>query len=94
MQFVAERILPAYVAALDRALEDAARHLPPGRWRRILLRLRRRTGRASARARLATLQHLAQIGEAQGWLSVDEAIILRKLAYRVAVLEEMGAVGR
>jgi hypothetical protein len=88
MRFVADRILPSYVAALDRALEDAARHLPHGRWRQVLLRLRHRSRRDSARSRLATLQRLAQIGEAQGWLSVDEAIVLRRLAYRVAVLEE------
>ena len=28
MQFVAERILPAYLDALDRALEDAVARLP------------------------------------------------------------------
>lgn len=88
MRFVAERILPAYVAALDQALADAAARLPMGRWRRALLRLRRRAGRGSARERLASLQRLALVGEAQGWLSVEEAIVLRKLAYRVAVLEE------
>lgn len=88
MRFVAERILPAYVAALDAALLEAAAHLPDGRWRLALLRLRGRASRAGARHRLAALQRLALVGEAQGWLSADEAIILRKLAYRVAALAE------
>ncbi|MDH4130992.1 MAG: hypothetical protein OEV95_04220 [Gemmatimonadota bacterium] len=88
MRFVAERILPAYVAALDAALTEAAARLPGGPWRRALLRLRARAGRTDARRRLAALQRLAMVGEAQGWLSADEAIILRKLAYRVAALAD------
>jgi len=88
MSTVAERILPAYRSALDQALLDAARQLPPGRWRRALLRLRRRTGHGTGRARLAALQRLALVGEAEGWLDTEEAIVLRKLAYKVAILEE------
>ncbi len=85
---VAERVLPAYRAALDQALLDAARQLPEGRWRRALLQLRRRTGAGTARTRLTTLERLALLAEAQGWLGAGEAIVLRKLAYKVAVLEE------
>lgn len=88
MRFVAERILPAYVLALDQALAEAASRLPAGRWRKALLRLRRRAGQPSARARLESLQRLALVGESQGWLTVEDAIVLRKLAYRVALLEE------
>jgi hypothetical protein len=44
MQFVAERILPAYLDALDRALEDAVARLPEGALRATLMRLRRRGG--------------------------------------------------
>jgi hypothetical protein len=87
MRFVAERLLPAYIAALDAALLDAAARLPRGPWRRALLRLRTRAGRNGTRERLAALQRLALVGEANGWLSPDEAIILRKLAYRVAAME-------
>lgn len=87
MSIVAERVLPAYRAALDRALVDAAARLPEGRWRRALLQLRRRPG-GRARARLATLERLALLAEAQGWLGAGEAIVLRKLAFKVAVLEE------
>lgn len=90
MTIVAERVLPAYRAALDQALLDAARQLPEGRWRRALLQLRRRTGSASAQERLAALGRLTLLAEAQGWLGVGEAIVLRKLAYKVAVLEERG----
>ena len=42
MQFVAEAILPSYLEALQRAIEDAIGRLPPGGPRRILARLRRR----------------------------------------------------
>lgn len=92
MRFVAERILPAYLAALDAALLEAASRLPGGPWRHALLRLRTRAARRSgARRRLAALQRLALVGEAQGWLSPDEAIVLRKLAYRVAALEDRAA---
>lgn len=88
MSIVAERVLPAYRAALDRALVDAAARLPEGRWRRALLQLRRHPGGGRARARLATLERLALLAEAQGWLGAGEAIVLRKLAFKVAVLEE------
>jgi hypothetical protein len=88
MSVIAERVLPAYQSALDRALLDAARQLPPGRWRRALLRLRRRGGSDTARARLVSLERLALLAETRGWISTAEAIVLRKLAYRVAILEE------
>ncbi len=88
MTYVAERMLPAYRSALDQALLDAASQLPEGRWRRALLRLRRRSGSESARARLASLERLALLCETRGWIGVGEAIVLRKLAYRVAILEE------
>ena len=32
--------------------------------------------------------YLCRLAEVQGWLGVGEAIVLRKLAYKVAVLEE------
>jgi hypothetical protein len=86
MQFVAERILPAYLDALDRALEDALARLPEGALRATLMRLRRRGGREGAWDRFGALHRLAILGEAQGWLRPDEAIVIRKLAYRVAFL--------
>ena len=88
MRFVAERILPAYLDALETALADAVRRLPPGALRRTLQRLRRRLDRADPRPRLADLHRLAILGEAQGWLDPEEAIVLRRLAYRVTVLQE------
>jgi N-acyl-D-aspartate/D-glutamate deacylase len=88
MTIVAERLLPAYRSALDQALVDAAAQLPEGPWRKTLLQLRRRTGAEGARDRLAALERLAQLAESRGWLGAGEAIVLRKLAYRVAVLEE------
>jgi hypothetical protein len=93
MTIVAERLLPAYRSALDQALVDAAEQLPQGRWRKALLRLRRRTGAEGARKRLAALERLAQLAESRGWLCAGEAIVLRKLAYRVAVLEERSGRG-
>ena len=86
MQFVAERILPAYLDALDRALEDAVARLPEGTLRATLMRLRRRGGREGAWDRFGALHRLAILGEAQGWLRPEEAIVIRKLAYRVAFL--------
>jgi len=86
MQFVAERILPAYLDALDRALEDAVARLPEGALRATLMRLRRRSGREGAWDRFGALHRLAILGEAQGWLRPEEAIVIRKLAYRVAFL--------
>lgn len=91
MTLVAERILPAYRSALDQALLDAASQLPQGRWRRALLQLRRRTGADTARARLASLERLALLAESRGWIGTGEAIVLRKLAFRVAILEERSA---
>ena len=40
MQFVAEAILPTYLEALQRALDNAVQRLPQGAPRRILTRLR------------------------------------------------------
>jgi hypothetical protein len=89
MHFVAERILPAYLAALSQALTDTANRLPPGRLRRALVRLRRRLGTGGKpQARFAALERLVLIGEAQGWLTVEEAVILRKLGYRIHFLEQ------
>jgi len=86
MRFVAERILPAYLAALDRALDDALARIPDGSLRATVLRLRRRSGHEAGWERLNALHRLAVLGEAQGWLSAEEAIVIRKLAYRVAFL--------
>lgn len=82
MQFVAEAILPAYLEALQRALDSAVERLPMGTPRRILTRLRRRLGNPNSAPRFESLHRLATIGEAQGWLSIGEAITIRKLAYR------------
>ena len=82
MQFVAEAILPSYLEALQKALEDAIGRLPPGGPRRILARLRRRLRKPATAPRFESLHRLATMGEAQGWLSTDEAITIRKLAYR------------
>ena len=86
MRFVAERILPAYLDALDQALQAALARLPAGSIRTTLLRLRRRGGRDGAWERFGALHRLAILGEAQGWLRAEEAIVIRKLAYRVAFL--------
>lgn len=84
MQFVAEAILPTYLEALQRALDNAVERLPPGGPRRMLTRLRRRLGKPATAPRFESLHRLAAMGEAQGWLSTDEAIVIRKLAYRCA----------
>lgn len=84
MQFVAEAILPTYLEALQRALDNAVERLPMGAPRRILTRLRRRLGKPHTAPRFESLHRLATLGEAQGWLSIDEAITIRKLAYRCA----------
>jgi hypothetical protein len=86
MYFVAERILPAYLEALDRALDDALARLPESGLRQTVLKLRRRGGRDGAWERFGSLHKLAIIGEAQGWLQAEEAIVIRRLAYRVAFL--------
>jgi hypothetical protein len=82
MRFVAEAILPSYLEALQKALDDAFTRLPPGATRRILARLRRRLRKPATAPRFESLHRLATMGEAQGWLSTDEAITIRKLAYR------------
>ena len=82
MQFVAEAILPSYLEALQKALEDAIRRLPPGGPRRVLVRLRRRLGKPATAPRFESLHRLASMGEAQGWLTTEESITIRKLAYR------------
>jgi len=82
MQFVAEAILPSYLEALQKALEEAIGRLPPGGPRRILARLRRRLKKPATAPRFESLHRLASIGEAQGWLTTEESITIRKLAYR------------
>jgi hypothetical protein len=84
MQFVAEAILPSYLEALQKAIEDAISKLPPGGPRRILARLRRRLKKPATATRFESLHRLATMGEAQGWLTTDDAITIRKLAYRCA----------
>lgn len=82
MQFVAEAILPTYLEALQRALDNAVQRLPHGTPRRMLTRLRRRLTKPDTAPRFESLHRLASLGEAQGWLSTHEAITIRKLAYR------------
>ena len=84
MQFVAERILPAYVRALEEALDATLERLPAGRLRAAVLRLRRRLTRDETSHRFGALHRLATLGEIQGWIAPEEAIVIRKLAYRVA----------
>lgn len=84
MRFVAERVLPAYLQALEQALDAAVGRLPAGRVRWALLRLRRRLASDGGRLRFGALHRLATIAEVQGWLEPEEAIVIRKLAYRVA----------
>lgn len=84
MRFVAEAILPTYLEALEKALEGALERLPPGATRRIIARLRRRLRKPATAPRFDSLHRLATMGEDQGWLSTDEAITIRKLAYRCA----------
>ena len=82
MKFVAEAILPGYLEALQRALDDAVQRLPSGEARATLLRLRRRLTRPDTAGRFESLQRLATMAESQGWLTDEEAIVIRKLAYR------------
>ena len=84
MRFVAEAILPGYLEALQRAVDDVVARLPSDDTRETLLRLRRRLGHGDSAGRFESLQRLVTIGEAQGWLTDDEAITIRKLAYRCA----------
>ncbi len=97
MKFVAEAILPGYLEALQRALDDALERLPMGNTREILARLRRRLGKPDTAPRFDSLHRLATLGEAQGWLTTSEAITIRKLAYRCAFYlrrsRESGAEG-
>ncbi|MGE0352422.1 MAG: hypothetical protein AB7Q69_04205 [Gemmatimonadales bacterium] len=84
MRFVAEALLPCYLEALQRALDDAVARLPAGTSRELLLRLRRRLSRTENAGRFESLHRLITLGEAQGWLSAEESITIRKLAYRCA----------
>ena len=84
MRFVAERVLPAYLQALEQALDAAVGRLPAGRVRWALLRLRRRLDTDGGRLRFGALHRLATIAEIHGWLEPEEAIVIQKLAYRVA----------
>ena len=47
-------------------------------------RLTRATGVRGTRVRVDALHRLAVVAEDQGWLDTGEAIVLRKLAFRVA----------
>ena len=94
MHFVAERVLPAYLQALEQALDTAVGRLPAGRVRWALLRLRRRLSTDGGRFRFGALHRLATIAEIQGWLEPEEAIIIRKLAYRVAFYARRAAEAR
>jgi hypothetical protein len=86
MRFVARAVLPTYLAALQDALEEVVRRLPTGRTRRLLAGLRQKlgSGAGSSLRRMRSLHRLAMMGEAQGWLTADESITIRKLAYRCA----------
>lgn len=84
MRSFGEQILPRYLAALERSLDEAVQRVPAGKLRTALLRLRRRLRANPAVARFGALRRLAAIGEAQGWLEPEEAIVIQKLAYRVA----------
>ena len=94
MRFVAEAILPSYLEALEKALDDAFERLPPGAPKELVARLRRRLGKPETAPRFESLHRLATLGEAQGWLSTGEAITIRKLAYRCSFYlrrsEELG----
>lgn len=84
MLLVAERAFPTYVAALEQSLDQAVDRLPAGRLRTALIRLRHRLGHDQGHFRFGTLHRLAAIAEAQGWLCPEEAIVIEKLARRVA----------
>lgn len=86
MACVAERILPVYVAALERALDESVARLPPGPLRVALVRLRRRLATDTVDLRLGALHRLTILGESQGWLRAEEMIVIRRLAYRVEFL--------
>jgi hypothetical protein len=94
MHFVAERVLPAYVLALGQALDDAIDRLPGGSLRTALSRLRRRLGQRRTPLRLNALHRLATIGEIEGWIEPEEAIVIRKLAYRVEFYARRSQVSR
>lgn len=89
-----EEALRAYVEALTGELDRLVRHLArtendPARNRlaarlaRMGDRLRRGAGSAPP-VRVDALHRLAIVAEDRGWLDAGEAILLRKLAFRVA----------
>ncbi|MEE8061148.1 MAG: hypothetical protein V3T16_04940 [Gemmatimonadales bacterium] len=94
MWYGVELALREYVAALideldrlaqqlDRAGRDTGRHGLAARLARVRDRLRRDGGSAPP-ARVDALHRLAVVAEDRGWLEAGEAILLRKLAFRVA----------
>ena len=94
MLYGVEGALRAYVEALigeldrlaqqlDRAGPRTSRHRLAIRLARVRDRLRR-DGRSAPPARVDALHRLAAVAEDRGWLEAGEAILLRKLAFRVA----------
>ncbi len=94
MWYGVELALREYVAALideldrlaqqlDRAGRDTGRRGLAARLARVRDRLRRDGGSAPP-ARVDALHRLAVVAEDRGWLEAGEAILLRKLAFRVA----------
>jgi len=89
-----EEALRAYVEALTGELDRLARHLArdenePARnrlaTRLATMRDRLRGGAKSGPpVRVDALHRLAIVAEDRGWLDAGEAILLRKLAFRVA----------
>jgi hypothetical protein len=91
MRCVAEVLLPAYRAALNRAVDEAVDHLPAGKLRMAVWRLRRRLDTGDVASRIQRLRRLALLGEARGWIDPREAIIIQRLASRVAFYERRTA---
>jgi hypothetical protein len=94
MWYGVEQAMRAYVEALVGELDRVARQLDragrdTGR-RRLAVRLTRvrnrleRDGESAPPARIDALHRLAIVAEDRGWLEAGEAILLRKLAFRVA----------
>ena len=85
-----EEALRAYVEALSGELDRLEARLAPGRARAAARRLR--TLRlaldlerpATTRRQIRALHRLAMVAEDRGWLTPDEVLVVRKLAYRIA----------
>jgi len=82
--------LRAYMEALSGELDRLAARLAPGRSRDAARRLRTVRGAldperpATTRRQIRALHRLAMVAEDQGWLTPDEVLVVRKLAYRIA----------